>query len=365
MVADAVLLGEPQQPGVLDRLVVTARQADGAPEWLRNIKENAALKALADLAADYGDLLHPTHGPDVAARLLADAPRNVPTPAGVVLLGCFQYGDNTSLAGVVIRRDGPDLTVVDALEHGPLDPYPASDAAVTDIERHAAEDLAAAAATGGLRPSDPLLRVSAVLDGGPDPAGLLTAAGLVADVDVTSLQPPAPDDTKSLDAFKAAALRSNPSLLVAWDSGRGTLAWFYRWARTTSVEVAVVHGAASTDAAAALFDLLLPRARLVRSEAAEQTGFRTVQVALDKVGSRNAALGDDLRLAARACPHKVSGRKRAMHAEAKVKGAKNVQGLPEGSTLRGLKICGDMGCTLCWATYRVPIGSGWPPRGVA
>lgn len=362
MVAESVDLGpDPAPDEELRAVVQRAREADGAPDWLRGIGKDRLADELDAVTAEYGPLLHATHGADIAARLLAGAARELPEPGGATLLGCFAADDGeVALAGLTVRRDGPSLIVDDAVEEHPL-PVGGAGAQASPVERAAAGKLAALAARHRLRAVTPAATAVVVLAAGPDSAGRLSAAALVAGVGAAALALPDSSDTKAVHAFKAAALNSAPTALVVWDPGTGRLGWLWKWAAGKKPQILVVHGSDAEQAAAEAFAVLLPVARAARVDAeAQPDGFETVTVALDKVGSRGAAQGDDLQITTRICQHKK--RKRvAGGAEAKIKGAKNVAGLPEGSTLRSLSMCADMGCTLSWATYRTPRGSGWPP----
>lgn len=362
MVAEAVPLGAAPAPvGDLRAVVQRARDSDGAPDWLRGIGRDRITDEFDAVAAEYGPLLHSTHGADIAASLLAGAARQLPEPGGATLLGCFAADDGeVALAGLTVRRDGPSLTVDDAVEEHPLiAALPGAQA--TDVERAAAGKLAALASRHRLRPITPAATAAIVLAAGPDSAGFLPAAALVAGVSAAALVLPDSSDTKAVNAFKAAALNSTPAALVVWDPGTGTLGWLWKWAADKKPQTLVVHGADAQQAADEAFAVLLPVARAAKADAeAESDGFETVEVTLDKVGSRGAAHGDDLQITARTCVH-TKTKRLAGGAEAKVKGAKNVAGLPDGSTLRSLRMCADMGCTLNWATYRIPSGSGWPP----
>jgi hypothetical protein len=363
MVSEAVLLGDPAPVDALAEHVLRARSADGAPDWLRGLGKDCVAAAVAALTSDYGPLLHPTHGPDIAARLLAAAPRSLPERGGATLLGCFAAaGTGVTLAGLTVRREGPTLAVDYAIEEHPLPVGFAAAAAPDGAETAAARRLTALAARHRLRPINPSTTATVVLAAGPDPDGLLSAAALVAGADAPALALPDSSNTKAADAFKAAATNRNPRSLVVWDSAEGGLAWLWRWAAGTGTALLTVHGMDPAEAARGVFSVLLPVTRAARAAAvADPEGLETAHVALDKVGNRSAALGDDLRITQRKCPHRAGSRRRVPSAEAKWKGAENVAGLPEGSILRSLSVCGDMGCTLCWATYRVPRDSGWPP----
>lgn len=363
MVAEAVPLGvEPATDDELQALVRKARDADGAPDWLRGIGRDRLAGEFAALSAAYGPLLHPTHGADIAARLLARAPRELPEPGGATLLGCFATDSGPiTLAGLTVRRDGPSLVVEDAVEEHPLSPAARHDASVDSVERAAAGKLASLAARHRLRPISPATTAVVVLAAGPDPDERLTAAALVAGVHAAALILPDSSDTKAVNTFEAAALNGAPGALLVWDPGTGRLGWLWKWATEKKLQLLVVHGVDAEQAADEVFAALLPLARTAKFDAdAQPGGLETVTVALDKVGSRGAALGDDLRITTRYCRHK-SRKRLDGGAEAKIKGAKNVIGLPEGSIFRTLYMCSDMGCTLCWATYRIPCGSGWPP----
>lgn len=362
MVAESVSLGpDPAPVDELTAAVQRARDADGAPDWLRGIGRDRIADEFDAVAAEYGPLLHSTHGADIAARLLGGAARELPEPGGATLFGCFAADDGeVALAGLTVRRDGRSLTVDDAVEEHPLIVAGAG-AQATAVERAAAGKLVALAARHRLRPITPAASVVVGLAAAPDPAGLLPAAALVAGVGATALALPDSSDTRAVNAFKVAALTSAPAALVVWDPGTGRLGWLWKWAADKKQRIVVVHGADAGEAADETFAALLPVARAAKADAeAESDGFETVTVTLDKVGSRGAAQGDDLQVTSRTCHHKKMKRLRG-GAEAKMKGAKNVAGLPEGSTLRSLSMCADMGCTLSWATYRIPSGFGWPP----